>query len=403
MSQPEQTTLPAPSAWDRFAEELRASARWVDALDICADPVIRAQGARYVGRMAIAALHHEVEFADPLFPQWFRCIDQVNNWGGPNVDNEYLSAAVDPSCTYRVHADLSRSAGLLLQSIRGIWHLPEKGFAVLDDWSIDDFEVNGDGTFELYLGGPQRSDVNWAPLHPEAERLWLRQYGTAWDEHSVGGFSITRIDEGGPLTPPVLTDEQIADQVGKAADWLGGAVRHWPQSLLDRSQPLSVNRLPKPFVSSQGSAQISYALSRLDLDRSQAMVLEFEEPDARYWSLQLYSYPWWESLDARNGLTSLNHDQLTADPDGKVRVVVSVADPGVRNWIDCSTSPQALLMMRCVWAKDPVAPISRLLTLDELSEVDASHYGGRVQPVQRREQLVTRRRDADRWMRGAAR
>ncbi|WP_235736644.1 DUF1214 domain-containing protein [Nocardioides alcanivorans] len=288
--------------------------------------MIRAQGVRYVGRAAIAALHHEVEYADPLFPQWFRCIDQVNNWGGPNVDNEYLSAAVDPSHAYHVHADLSRSAGLLLQSIRGIWHLPE-GFAVLDDWSIDDFKLNDDGTLDLYLGGPERSDVNWFPLHPEAERLWVRQYGTAWDEHRVGGFSITRIDDG-PLTPAVLTNEKIAEQVDNAAEWLAGAVRHWPSSLLNRAHPLPVNSLPKPFVSSQGSAQISYAFTRLDLEGPQGLAIELDEPDARYWSFQLYSFPWWESLDARNGLTSLNHDQLVADPDGRVRVVVSVEDPG---------------------------------------------------------------------------
>ncbi len=326
MSIPEQPARQPSSSWDRFADGLRASARWIEEHEVSVDPVIRAQGVRYVGRAAIAALHHEVEYADPLFPQWFRCIDQVNNWGGPNVDNEYLSAAVDPSHAYHVHADLSRSAGLLLQSIRGIWHLPE-GFAVLDDWSIDDFKLNDDGTLDLYLGGPERSDVNWFPLHPEAERLWVRQYGTAWDEHRVGGFSITRIDDG-PLTPAVLTNEKIAEQVDNAAEWLAGAVRHWPSSLLNRAHPLPVNSLPKPFVSSQGSAQISYAFTRLDLEGPQGLAIELDEPDARYWSFQLYSFPWWESLDARNGLTSLNHDQLVADPDGRVRVVVSVEDPG---------------------------------------------------------------------------
>src|SRR4051794_21063984 len=90
MSDPEQPVRQPSASWDRFADELRSAAQWVEELEISADPVIRAQGARYVGRAAIAALYHEVEFADPLFPQWFRCIDQVNNWGGPNVDNEYL-------------------------------------------------------------------------------------------------------------------------------------------------------------------------------------------------------------------------------------------------------------------------------------------------------------------------
>ncbi|WP_235736643.1 hypothetical protein [Nocardioides alcanivorans] len=75
----------------------------------------------------------------------------------------------------------------------------------------------------------------------------------------------------------------------------------------------------------------------------------------------------------------------------------------MRNWIDCSTSPRALLMMRCVWAKNPVAPTSRLIAVGELADGDRALHGGRIDAGQRREQLATRRRDADRWIRGAAR
>jgi hypothetical protein len=42
---------------------------------MCRDPFVRAQGLRYVGRMATAALQHEVEHADPRRERNWRPLD----------------------------------------------------------------------------------------------------------------------------------------------------------------------------------------------------------------------------------------------------------------------------------------------------------------------------------------
>lgn len=386
--------------WERFANSLRDASEWVKALPSCADPVIRAQGLRYIGRAAIAALNHEVEHADALFPKWFRCIDQVSNWGGPNVDNEYISAAVDPKLQYHVHGDLSNSGGILLQTIRGIWHQPTD-FSILDDWTMDDFTLNSDGTIDIYFGGEPRADRNWFQLDPRAERLWLRQYGTQWDVHRTGRFSITRLDDGSQLTPEAPNPVDITRRIERAADWMGSAVRHWPESLENRRTSLSVNSLPTPRGSSQGASSIRYGLTLLDLAVDQGLYIEFEPPEADYWSLQLYDFPWWESLDARDSSTSLNCDQLQVDDDGKVRLVVSETDPGIANWLDSRTAPKALLIYRCVWARTVPETVSAVVDLRDLDQRLPSHYP-RVSAEARNEQLRARRRAADRWINGTA-
>lgn len=388
------------SGWSQFARALQQASTWVEELEICSDPIIRAQGLRYVGRCAIAALHHEVEYADPRFPKWFRCIDQVSNWGGPNVDNEYLSAAIDPTLTYRVHADLSHSAGIVLQTIKGIWHQPD-GFSVLDDWSNNDLKTNDDGTLDIVLGGSRPHDGNWLPIHPEADRLWLRQYGVKWDEDSTSGFSISCIDSDGPLTPAQPEPAKIDDQIAHAAEWALSAVKHWPEALLKRSEALPTNHLPTPRTSPQGSSNIRYGLTLLDLTPSQGLYLEFEPPTARYWSIQLYDFPWWESLDARESFTTLNCDQIEVDDDGRVRLVIAENDPGVKNWIDSSTAPKALVIYRCVWAEN-VPDISNRVV--ELSDIDGCLPPGypRISHEERRSLLTSRRRSADRWMNNTA-
>ena len=57
-------------------------------------------------------------------------------------------------------------------------------------------------------------------------------------------------------------------------------------------------------------------------------------PDSRYWSFQLYNLAWFELVDPVDRQTSLSHEQVSIDGDGRVRVVVSHRDPGVANWLD---------------------------------------------------------------------
>ena len=73
-----------------------------------------------------------------------------------------------------------------------------------------------------------------------------------------------------------------------------------------------------------------------ELDENQALVVEFDQPQATYWSIQTYMFHWLAPLDFRNRVTSLNDTQVHVDDDGKVRVVISHQDPGVQNWLDAS-------------------------------------------------------------------
>jgi hypothetical protein len=65
----------------------------------------------------------------------------------------------------------------------------------------------------------------------------------------------------------------------------------------------------------------------------EVLVIEFQDPMADFWGLQLAS-SLWHTLDYANRPTSINQAQLQPDQDGASRVVLSHRDPGLYNWLD---------------------------------------------------------------------
>jgi hypothetical protein len=66
---------------------------------------------------------------------------------------------------------------------------------------------------------------------------------------------------------------------------------------------------------------------------------------APYQGIQLGSM-WYISLDYINHQTSLTADQARADPDGKLRFVVSEQNPGVANWLECAGHRRGYVQIR---------------------------------------------------------
>jgi hypothetical protein len=82
-----------------------------------------------------------------------------------------------------------------------------------------------------------------------------------------------------------------------------------------------------------GNPRAGYWQMVYELEADEALIIEAEIPNARYWSLQVADM-WWQTLDYAHHHSSLNGHQAQLDPDGKCRLVISPSDPGVPNWID---------------------------------------------------------------------
>ena len=90
-------------AWRLFCDRLRAVGDTILGETYPDAPRDRAEGFRALTRLLVYATQLELEAGDTRFPSFIRHQDPHNQWGGPNPDNVYLRANIDPQGSYRVH------------------------------------------------------------------------------------------------------------------------------------------------------------------------------------------------------------------------------------------------------------------------------------------------------------
>ena len=83
----------------------------------------------------------------------------------------------------------------------------------------------------------------------------------------------------------------------------------------------------------QGVNAERYGAGHDALSDDEALMIEFEPPDATYWNFELGDL-FQRSLDLANRPISINDHQAVVDPDGLVRITVSSRDAGLANWLD---------------------------------------------------------------------
>lgn len=374
-------------AWQRFCDGLQACGERIAAAGLADDPTTRAEGYRHLARLAVMALQGELEYADTTFPAFHRYDDDVVQWGGPNADNHYLRAAIDPAGTYRIAGEVAGVRELIVSTHEGDMQLDEYG--VFEERRLGELTV-ADGRLELRLGGPQplEEPANWIPLDPAARFVMIRVYVSDWIHDGLAWFDIERLDRDVDAPPPVHPIG-IAAALDAATRWIERSIAYWPD-YLDRSPARRfVNTLTPPRHAPGGSDQILYGAGWWDLAPGRCLAIEFTPPRADYWSIQLYSAPWFESLDLRNRVTSHSGETTVLDTDGRARIAIAAEDPAVANWLDTEGRPAGLVAYRWVWTRDAPVPIAHELAIRDL----AAHWPDtmRLDEAPRAEQRRRRR------------
>jgi hypothetical protein len=120
------------------------------------------------------------------------------------------------------------------------------------------------------------------------------------------------------------------------------------------------------------------------------MLIRVTPPDASYWAVEFGSY-WWETMDYRYRLCSLNQHHAQLEEDGSLLVVVSHEDPGLPNWLDPSGHDEGYVTFRWIGAAHYPRPIVEQFPADEL-EAKLPDGVRRITRDERLEQLRRRRR-----------
>ncbi len=360
----DEITAAIDGAWQKFAERIRAAGELITGPDFPGDPRLRAEGYRYVMRLAAQAHYLFVEFGDTVRPTLFPRGGDVFAYGATNVDNNNSRCMVDPGGVYRVTGDVGGVSDLIASVYEGEFVFGKPG--VLAEVKLDELHVGDDGVLELFLGGPERPE-NWMPLPPDASYFGVRQFIVDWERDPIATLHIERIDAVDPVGN--LTPASLAVALDKAASWLEANVKVWNMYSTQAAAHAPVNGFNLPSYAEGGSESMVHGPCLWRLGPDEALVIELDPAGAGYWSLQNYVLHWMQPLDFVNRVTSLNAAQARADADGKVRVVLAHRDPGVQNWLDTSGLPEGLCSGRWI---GPTAQPEIHATLVDVESVRAS-------------------------------
>lgn len=384
---PSAEQLMSGQSWARFCGRLADLGRRIEEPDFPGDDRGRAEGHRYLTRLLVFALRMELEFADPAHPAFFRYEDPWTQWGGPNADNMYQRATIDPAGSYRIWLDATGISQLLVSLSDGDMALGQ--FGVYGERALDELDVADDGRLEIVIS-PERHSGNWIPMNPDARLVTIRQFQADWDHDRVAVAHIERLDGDG-ASPPPPDPAGVADGLDRAATWVEASLVFWNDYLRDALEAATVNEMSSPRSPPGGADNIAYGSGFWDLADHEALVVTCERPDADYWSFQIHTLNWFESGDFAQRQTSLNHAQTHVDGDGRIRIVVAHRDPGTPNWIDTEARPIGLLAYRWVRARTMPTPTAEVVPLDGLARyLPADHPA--ITPAGRRAALARRRR-----------
>lgn len=334
---------------------------------LAADTAAAAAGpaatARYAAGIVGAALALWEQSRHLDTPYFARSQGIDGRAGLVNPDNIYESALIVDSGAYRVRGRRGTHAMLTLQLLDAypVVALGRNLLAI----DLDAEGVRPGEDFELWLGGAAREEL-WLALPRGARALLLRQSFEDWSRETPSAVTIERLDAGAPAV-----DASVPG--ASAADYVAAADRVWNGNYLPLIRKLPVNALPAPRASDTESGGLGgqqSVMARYRLAPDEALLVTVKASRARYQGIQLGD-PWFVTPNWLDHQSSLTRAQSAVDPDGRMRLVISLRDPGVANWLDPAGFAEGYVFMRWQGLPAPLttdeAPTAQLLKLDELA------------------------------------
>jgi hypothetical protein len=378
--------LMSGEAWREFCDRLKAAGDRVLEPDFPDDERTRAESVRALLRLLAYASRIEIEAADPLFPDFVRYEEPHTQWGGPNPDNTYLRAVIDPAQTYKIWADIDGMNQAIFCQHEGDMQLEEYG--VYHERDLDDFEVDDDGFLELILS-PEEHEGNWIPTHRDARLFTIRIYVSDWENHTSPTFHIERVGAEG-IAPEPVTAAQLTRRLDRTIHWVERSSTYWNDYVQKACDAVAPNVAGDARAMPGGADHIAYGNCFWELGDEEALLVTCEVPVAQYWNFTIQTLTSFESGDFPRRQTSLSGDQMTLDEDGLVRIAVSKQDPGVPNWIDTEGRARGMLAYRWVWAETMPTPVAKVVPVAEIFDQLPDDHP-QVTETERRQHLSIRR------------
>ncbi|MDE0067707.1 MAG: hypothetical protein OXN44_12655 [Acidimicrobiaceae bacterium] len=352
------------SAWHAACERLKALGERITEAPFSVDPAGQLEGFEHLADQLSLWLAWEALHADASRPFFHRHNDLVSQWGGPNNDNTYRHARIDPAHSYRIVGRMHSCEEFLLAVRAGFMHQPVWG--TVAQLTATDHGINEGDDFELLLGNPSAGTDVDVELPESAVMVSIREYYYDWRPLEPATFTIECLD---PAPPAALTASAFETRLADSLTEIEESMGFWNDYLVSNRTRRTDNSFADRTVDvGKGLAAARYEFCFWDLTADEALVIECEQPDARYWSAHLYTMHNFEPVDPYGHISSRNHRQVEVSADSRVRFVLSSADPGVRNWLDIAGRRNGLCTLRWFWpcSESRPEPLTTVVPLNEV-------------------------------------
>ena len=322
------------------------------------DPAVRGEAFLHLTQQLLCWLEWSIGYGDPAEPAFQRQNDLVTPWGGPNADNVYRHARVSPRHSYVVRGRMNACEEFVLAIREGFRHTDRP--ATLAELTASDIGIGQGADFELILGG-RGPEPNRVPLPDGAIMCSVREYYFDWRAREPATWTIERVS--GDPEPPASYESRLDE----ALDLTERSLVFWNEYMRAARDRQDDNTFGAKVDVPRGLQISQFLFCFYDLAPDEALVVESEVPDARYWSFQIYGLHFFRPLDIVRP-TSLNRWQAVPGADERVRIVVAHRDPGVANWLDTTGHRTALLNYRHFWGSPLPNPRTQVVPFDRVRD-----------------------------------
>ncbi len=353
----------------------------------------RAAAERQLKHQLSAALDQGFIMHDVYQPE-LRLLNQHNQFGLVNPDNRYHIANITTPGTYTLTGRRGNSADLQIQVGAGDpGFSDETNLEPVSLLSRDELQTEEDGSFKITISDtdPGGNWLNNKSGDLTAKNILIRESFMDWNTEVGTSWYLERTDMRGEPSP-IPDRDLVTYQYERAAQYLVASAAAWVKlvSFLRIKNPPGILRAP---ISTRLPGQYTSAGTfRMRPDR--AVIITMPKAAARYQSVQVGDL-WFNGLDFCHRQTSLTLAQAKPSSDGLYRMILSMEDPGVANWLDPAGASTAFVYVRwqgleneCGLAESEF-PKARVVGFDNLRRYlpdDEPEFS----PEERKEQLAAR-------------
>jgi len=364
------------------------------------DPQHRIEAYELLSAITNAAMSGAISGGDGSYPHFRNLLDPGKRIGIDNPDTYYRAANVsnkDGENVYIITGNRGTTADFLLELFEAA--NPQGAVSVLDD---NQMKFDADGNFSVTLS-KNKVPGNWMELPQQQQDLIVisRHTHANWNTESAGNITIKRIGSEGVTSEP-YSAAALTERIHNATSMVKRQGTFWPD-FADRISWLPKNTL----ISFRPTGDIGIlgqynSLGHYDLQDDEAMIIKLPEMESDYNGLHTMNY-WAASPDWINTQSSVSWGrdgkaQAYKSADGYYYIVASPKDPGIQDWVDTSSTPTGVLMLRIQSGVDDkvitsTTPETTVVKLSELRQ----HLPADIPMFtteQRKQQLIQRQQHA---------